>query len=332
MNSLVSVLIPCFNSKRWLGHCLRSILDQTWTNTEVIIVDDGSTDDSLNFARSFESKRIKVITQENQGATAARNRAYAEAQGEFIQFMDADDLLSPDKIEAQMELLQASPSDFISVSATMYFLDGSEPEQGILHGDWPMIDSDHPREWLIDMYGPERGSMVQPGAWLTPRTITDDIGPWNELLNRSPNDDGEYFARVVLRSKGIRRSRRGFNYYRKFIHGGSLSAQKSKEHLWGALKAQDLMRQALLAGGQEERARKALSRQYKELAFTAYPFAPEVTNAALQNAADLGFGDFQPTFPTTKGRLAAKMIGWRLARRINVYWHRLSASFKRLKN
>ncbi len=326
MPALVSVLIPCYNAEKWLGDALRSVASQTWRNLEVICVDDGSKDESLSIARSFEGKNVKVLTQPNQGAPRARNRAYEEAQGDFIQFLDADDFLSRDKIEAQVNVLLDSPADFIAVSPTLYFNDGTDPARGVLHDGWPVVDSDNPREWLIELYGPERGGMVQPGAWLTPRSITDSIGPWNESLARSPNDDGEYFARVVLRSKGIRRTQHGVSYYRKFRDGRSLSSSREEENLVGALRAQDLMRQALLADGQEERARKALARLYKDLAFRAYPFSPEISKAALARAAELGFGEFRPRFPTAKGRYLAGLLGWRIARRIGVHVHRMRSA------
>ncbi len=103
---LVSILIPCYNSEQWLAETIESALAQTWKNIEIIIVDDGSTDNSLAIAKSFESSIVKVISQENKGASTARNIALKEAQGDFIQYLDADDLLAPDKIELQVGLLE----------------------------------------------------------------------------------------------------------------------------------------------------------------------------------------------------------------------------------
>ena len=71
---LVSILIPCYNAEKWLSETINSALDQTWKNIEIIIVDDGSTDSSLAIAKTFESKNIKVLSQENRGASAARNQ------------------------------------------------------------------------------------------------------------------------------------------------------------------------------------------------------------------------------------------------------------------
>ncbi len=96
MKPLVSILIPCYNAEAWLAQTLESALAQTWSPTEIIVVDDGSKDRSLEIAKAFEPRGVKVISQHNQGASAARNRAFQESQGDFIQYLDADDLLAPD--------------------------------------------------------------------------------------------------------------------------------------------------------------------------------------------------------------------------------------------
>src|SRR5919198_3579594 len=103
MSPLVSILIPAYNAERWLADTIRSALEQTWPRKEIIIVDDGSRDQTLSIARQFAAKNVSVVTQENQGGSAARNRAFSLCQGEFIQWLDADDLLSPEKIARQIE-------------------------------------------------------------------------------------------------------------------------------------------------------------------------------------------------------------------------------------
>ena len=103
MAQLVSILIPAYNAEKWIRDTINSALSQTWPKKEVIIVDDGSTDNTLQIARQFESKSVKVITQENMGACVARNKALSFAQGDYIQWLDADDLLAPDKISQQLK-------------------------------------------------------------------------------------------------------------------------------------------------------------------------------------------------------------------------------------
>jgi glycosyltransferase involved in cell wall biosynthesis len=320
MDPLISILIPCYNAEKWLRETLRSCLAQTWENIEVIVVDDGSKDRSYEVAQSFQVANLKVLRQPNQGASAARNRAYAEAQGEFIQHLDADDLLSPDKIEAQVRLLQANPPDMLAVSATKHFYDGQNPDNGKLHAGWPRVDSDDPLNWLIELLGPEQGSMVQPGAWLTPRSITEKIGPWDLSICPTPMDDGEYFARAVLASSGIRANEKGFNYYRQFRTGNSLSGQKSEAYRWGHFRSLGQIEKHLLARTSDGRAKKALARCFMDLAFSSYPAVPNVAAAALGKVKELG-GAKPPAFGTPKGEMLARLFGGKAVRFANHHYH-----------
>src|SRR5882757_7587254 len=102
---LVSILIPCHNGGAYLRATLESALNQTHPQCEVIVVDDGSTDDSLAIARDFEP-RIKVLTGPQKGASAARDRATEEARGEWLQYLDADDLLLPHAVASRVAALE----------------------------------------------------------------------------------------------------------------------------------------------------------------------------------------------------------------------------------
>jgi glycosyltransferase involved in cell wall biosynthesis len=104
MSRLVSILIPCFNAERWVAPAIESALAQTWPDKEVIVVDDGSTDCSLDVIRQFDG-RIRWESGPNRGGNAARNRLLELARGEWVQYLDADDYLLTDKIERQIEFL-----------------------------------------------------------------------------------------------------------------------------------------------------------------------------------------------------------------------------------
>src|ERR1700744_1176722 len=169
---LVSIIIPLYNAGNYISETLQSALDQTWPNKEIIIVDDGSTDNSLAIAKSFESEFVKVLSQENKGASAARNKGLSIAKGEYIQFLDADDLLSPNKIAAQLEKLNGS-TIHVGICDTVYFPDGSNPADFSKTTEWYSNDFDDPVDFLIKLYGgryvgPQYGGMIQPNAWLTP--------------------------------------------------------------------------------------------------------------------------------------------------------------------
>src|SRR6202041_4176023 len=104
--SLVSILIPAYNSEEWIATTIRSALAQTWPRKEIIVVDDGSRDLTAATARRFASKEVKVVSTENQGSAAARNHALQLSQGDYIQWLDGDHLLSPVKIRGQLEALR----------------------------------------------------------------------------------------------------------------------------------------------------------------------------------------------------------------------------------
>src|SRR5690349_7969987 len=103
MKPLVSILIPAYNAEAWIADTIGSALGQTWPRKEIIIVDDGSKDRTLDVAKRFASREVQVVTQQNQGAAAARNKAFSLSQGTLIQWLDADDLLGPEKIGRQVD-------------------------------------------------------------------------------------------------------------------------------------------------------------------------------------------------------------------------------------
>jgi glycosyltransferase involved in cell wall biosynthesis len=126
-------LIPCYNAEKWVGEAIQSALDQTYPNTEVIVVDDASTDGSLEVIKSF-GDRIRWETGPNRGANAARNRLLELSRGEWLQYLDADDYLLPTKIETQIKLVRAEPADLVVSPCT--FDDGSVRHWGNSRDPW----------------------------------------------------------------------------------------------------------------------------------------------------------------------------------------------------
>lgn len=112
---VITVIMPCFNAGNYLSAGIDSVLSQSFRDWELIIIDDGSSDDSLSIARKYavEDRRIKVLSQKNLGACVARNRGILEAQGAFIKFLDADDVLDKDCLATQLGQMQSLESDEI---------------------------------------------------------------------------------------------------------------------------------------------------------------------------------------------------------------------------
>ena len=128
MNPLVSVIVPCYNQGRYLSEAIDSILDQTYSPIEIIVVDDGSTDNTSEVAQRYASL-IKYVFQNNQGLSAARNTGIKNSSGEYLQFLDSDDRLEPDKIRVQADLLNQHPEIGIVYGDVRYFTDGNPDER-----------------------------------------------------------------------------------------------------------------------------------------------------------------------------------------------------------
>jgi glycosyltransferase involved in cell wall biosynthesis len=316
---LVSILTPCYNSERWLSRTLESALSQTWPNKEIIVVDDGSADRSLEIAGSFATRGVKVIKQENSGASVARNRALQEAQGDYIQYLDADDLLAPDKIELQIDRLSREESGRIASCAWARFYD--EPENGefIVDSLW----QDHsPVDWLVNSW--TSGSMMATGAWLLPRAVAERAGPWD--ATRCPIDDAEYFTRVILSSSGVSFCEAAREYYRSGIPG-TLSKQSGSEMLSATYRAIESCTRQLLSREDSPRTRRACAAFFQRYIYDVYPHVPELVQKAEARVRSLGGSDV--TYQgSTKIRLLTGLLGWKAAKRVHGFSYRLRTRFK----
>jgi len=171
MNSpvTVSVVIPCYNARQYIAATLESVFAQKDIGLEVILVDDGSRDGSADFVAA-QFPQVTVYRTANQGPSAARNFGTGHSSGEFIQYLDADDLLAPGKLQTQLAALRSTNAD-------------------VAHGDWTKFRTGEDGTKIIlghivRQLGPEpdldlfRGFWCPTGAWLTRRTMVDRVGGW----------------------------------------------------------------------------------------------------------------------------------------------------------
>ncbi|MEN8218212.1 MAG: glycosyltransferase family 2 protein [Pseudomonadota bacterium] len=123
----VSVVMPVYNVERYVAASIQSVLDQTFTDFELLIVDDGGTDESLTICQKFDDPRIKIIRQRNRGLAGARNTGIRHAKGQYIALLDSDDLWKPEKLAKHVEHLDNSPKVGISFSSSAFIDDNGEP-------------------------------------------------------------------------------------------------------------------------------------------------------------------------------------------------------------
>lgn len=307
MTPLVSILIPCHNAARWLGATLDSALGQTHPRCEIIVVDDGSSDDSAAIAESYGARAVRVIRQARGGAAAARNAAWRAAGGDYLQFLDADDLLHPEKIAHQVARLGREPAGRVASGPWAGFT--RSPEEACFRPE-PVWSDAAPIDWLVCSWN--GGGMMHPAAWLTPRSVATAAGPWNESL--SLDDDGEFFCRVLLAGSGVSFCPDARSYYRRHP-GGSLSHAKSPAAWHSSHQVCRLVASATLAREDSPRVRHACAMNHLRFALHAWPYAQDLAELSLAEAKRL---DATARMPSAGPRfnLVSRLFGWRLARRL----------------
>ena len=198
LSSLVSVIIPTFNRGEYLVEALASVVDQTYRPLEIVVVDDGSEEGDLGLAGQWwetlpytrrEGCRLVLLQQANGGPSKARNRGLAEATGDFIQFLDSDDLLHPEKIERQAATFAARPElGYVYSSLRTVRIEGGE-----LVGQGQ--ERVGPASFDVGRHISLRDSL-QTSVGLYRRETCERMGPWDESL--SVGTDIEYNLRLIL--------------------------------------------------------------------------------------------------------------------------------------
>ena len=254
---LVSVVIPTYNRNKIIKDTLESVRDQTYRPIELIVVDDGSTDGTESFIREWEesikpgsSLFFHYFYQENQGQAAARNFGILRSRGEYIQYLDSDDLLHPNKIEKQMHVACSYPG-FILCGPWRHVRELKEVNILKEASDLLDLNQDIIDQWLHGYY-------FAPHALLWPRSVVMSIGPWDESLVREL--DGDYFLKAVLNGFRFKYVQGAWSFYRQLpseyrqeSHTASLDAAESREKVVRRLMI------ALREKGLFEKYRKSLS-------------------------------------------------------------------------
>jgi glycosyltransferase involved in cell wall biosynthesis len=301
---------------------MKSVLEQSYPNLEVVIVDDGSTDKSYAVAKKYESNRVKVLRQRNRGAAVARNVGLDASSGDYIQFLDAGDVISREKIAAQVAALRNN-SDKIAVCFYRQFTRDKELYESHFVDQSDFIYStNNPQEFLIRLWGGYgKVNFVQTNCWLVPKTVIDKAGSWRAY--RCPDDDGEFFARVLLASKGIVYVPDVYNFYHISPGGvNQLSRSTNPKYLMNTLLTIDLKHKYLLAYGPHPRLNRAMAAQYYRYAVDTYPRWPVISAIAWRRFKTLGE---KPPRIVLGGRFVqfiSQVFGWRVARLLKHYIRR----------
>ncbi|HBI45958.1 MAG TPA: hypothetical protein DDY78_24340 [Planctomycetales bacterium] len=208
---LVSIVIPCYKQAEYLAAAIDSALAQTYSPVEVIVVNDGSPDDTEKVALGYGDK-IAYVSRANGGLSAARNTGIARANGRYLKFLDSDDYLHHEQIEWQIEAL-ADREDRASLTAVRLFRDG-RPEEYVDHV--PSATTFLPDLFRDIDWGGTHG-------WLFPTPLVQAVGGFNERLRYA--EDWDFFTRIGLLGTALVVDPRVGCYYRQ--RAGSMSANRA---------------------------------------------------------------------------------------------------------
>ena len=212
---LVSVIIPTYNRAHFLKDSIQSVFDQTYQKFEIIIIDDGSTDNTEEVIQEIKSKNLnhKLVYcyTNNRGAPAARNTGLTQAKGEYIQYLDSDDLLLPSKIQSQVEFLKKNPGIEAVYSYSRSFNENNRNRLGarIYHDPKDKLEFAL-RPWVI---------LFHPESALWRRSASILIGQWDEKITHG--QDLEYMVRFLVTEKKLGCIRKVHSHYR--IHASRMT-------------------------------------------------------------------------------------------------------------
>lgn len=256
----VSVVIPTYNYGRFVGEAIRSVLAQTFTDFELMVVDDGSTDDTKEVVTSFNDARIKYIYQENLGVGAALNNGIKASIGEYVTILGSDDVYLPQNLELKAKLLDTRP-DIGLVCSDLYVFDNDTG--AILGRFWRDKKVSHywvdperaARQPLKELL--YRGCFIMPQATMIRRTVLNEVGGFDESL--PTHEDWDLFVRIILHfsiqiiDMPLLKLRR---------HNTNLSENKDKMY-WGAVGAiNKAMRSGALSGAEMKLLKQRLAPQH----------------------------------------------------------------------
>ncbi len=306
MIALVSILIPAYNAENTLAETIESALAQTWRRTEIIVLDDGSRDRTAEVARRFEP-RVKVVSMPNQGAAGARNQLFRLSKGDYIQWLDADDLLAPDKIERQLAALNGSHDKRVLLASPWApFFFRMRHAHFTPDSLWQSLTA---LDWLLHKMG--ENLYTQTATWLTSRELAEAAGPWDTRV--LSDDDGEYFCRVLLAAGRTHFVPDAKVYYRtsassRLSYVGSSDRKKN-----ALLVSMKLHVQYLRSLEESERVREACLTYLRNWFLVFYPERPDLV-AELQKLAVELEGSLDAPALRWKYAWIRPVFGWKAAK------------------
>ncbi len=211
---LISIIIPTYNRSHMIRHTLESVENQTYSNWECLVVDDGSEDETEFILQKFSEKDnrfryLKRPQDRKKGAASCRNIGLENSKGAYIQYLDSDDILATNKLEVHKGILEKL--DRLSMATCKWGKFYSKSDEIIVHKQMPTYFSTNKPLELLNIFG-NTSSYLPLHSYFISAELSKKAGKWNEDL--SNNDDGEYFTRIILNSSSVQFSNKTWVLYR----------------------------------------------------------------------------------------------------------------------
>jgi len=305
---LVSVITPCYNAEQFIGETIASVAAQRYQPVEHIVVDDASRDGSLRVIEAHGTQVRTIRQPENAGGAAARNRGFAAASGEYLMFLDADDVIGPEVLDALVRTARDTP-DAVAVCRWQRLVqrDGrwtSAPPETSL----PRPDADPLLGWL-------EGVWVPPCAVLWRRDVYERVGGWDETLTM--NDDGDLMMRALARGVRLAVADGGGALYRAH-DSGRLSVSRNvfaERHLRSQLRVLVKLVEELDALRHLAPYRNRIGVLLFELALTCHQVGCEELARQCSTRAEALIGP-RVVSRTSMGRLLTRLLGMQRKERL----------------
>lgn len=297
----------------FIAETLDSVLNQTYQNLELIVVNDGSTDCTKSIVELYclKDSRVHLINQENKGCSAAKNTGLAAANGDFIQYLDADDILSPEKLYLQFKAISQNPMS-IAICKTKIFKNINQIDNAEELDTKYLYSTRNSLEFLKNLYGintnHKLGGMIQPNAFLISKKLAHKIGEWNTNISPCLDEDGEYFCRAILYSNEIILTN-GINYYRKIDNVDSLSKIVSSKRLVNSFKSLLLKKEHLLNIEDNTKNRELMATHITHIVYQFGSKYLELASMAKIELSRMGIF-YWPKVGTTKFRIMRALFGF----------------------
>ena len=299
---VVSVVVPTYNRAKLLAEAMDSILNQTYRPIELIVVDDGSADNTkeavekwADGCRADRQLYLKYFEQQHQGGQVARNRGLIESHGQYIKFLDSDDILKCSALEHQVGLLSSCDSKVVVFSNSYRFSERGN-KIDLFTGKRPPVPMDELEIWLRDYCEP-----VHSMLWKREDVVS--LGPWDESLAAA--QDADYMFRFLLSGGQLKLCPEAWVYYRKHTH--TISRTDSLASIVSKLMVTEKAESVLAERGLLERYSLAISYRYYGIATSAAALYPDVADRCLRKFHALSPNKRVPG--TMKHRLLVRLFG-----------------------